>query len=42
MKKLNTTTAFSTNNLSTNYSTKKESLLDQFIEWFRNFLDNAE
>jgi hypothetical protein len=27
---------------TTNYNTKKESIFDQFIDWFRNFLDNAE
>jgi hypothetical protein len=25
-----------------NYTTKKESIVNQFVNWFRNFLENAE
>lgn len=40
MKKQESTATFSSSNLASNYNSKKESLYDQFIVWFRNFLDN--
>lgn len=40
MSKQESTTTFSNSNLTSNYEAKKESLYDQFIVWFRNFLDN--
>ncbi|WP_439130324.1 hypothetical protein [Polaribacter sp.] len=42
MKKQESTTALATGNLSQNYNTKKESIVDQFVNWFRDFLENAE
>jgi hypothetical protein len=36
------TSSFATGNSKSNYSVKKEPIIDQFITWFRNFLDNAE
>ena len=29
-------------NTKSNYSKKKETIIYQFVTWFRNFLDNAE
>mgnify|MGYP001068244501 CR=1 FL=1 len=34
MRKQESTTA--------NYTTKKQSIVDQFVDWFRNFIENAE
>ncbi|MCI2229171.1 phosphoribosylaminoimidazolecarboxamide formyltransferase [Polaribacter sp. MSW13] len=42
MRNQESTATFSSSNLESNRSTKKESILDQFIVWFRDFLDNAE
>jgi hypothetical protein len=42
MRKQESVSAFSTRNPESNLFIKKESLLDQFIVWFRNFLDNGE
>ena len=36
------TSAIASSNRNSNYTVKKESLLDQFVIWFRNFLENAE
>ncbi|MDP5104585.1 MAG: hypothetical protein NWQ31_00260 [Polaribacter sp.] len=40
MSKQESTANFSNSNLASNYNSKKESLTDQFIIWFRKFLDN--
>jgi hypothetical protein len=40
MKKQQYLTGLSTKSSESNYDTKRESLLDQFILWFRRFLDN--
>ena len=42
MRKQQAVSAISSVNLKSNYQTKKQSLLNQFVVWFRNFLDNAE
>ncbi|WP_257787020.1 hypothetical protein [Polaribacter reichenbachii] len=42
MKNQNTTAAFSSQNSSTNYTSEKQSLIYQFRDWLRDFLDNAE
>jgi len=42
MRKQESTSNFSSRNLESNYTLKNESILDQFIIWFRNFLDSAE
>jgi hypothetical protein len=36
------TSYIATGNTKSKYSVKKETLVDQFVTWFRNFLDNAE
>ena len=42
MNNQNTTATFSSQNSSTNYTPKKQSLIYQFRDWLRDFLDNAE
>lgn len=42
MNKQHLFTSFSSKNSETNYNTNFESLLYQFRDWFRDFLDNAE
>jgi len=42
MNKNNLNTSFSRSNTPQNNSPRKESILDNFIDWFRDFLDNAE
>ncbi len=42
MRKQESVSAFSSRNPESNLFIKKESFLDQFIIWFRNFLDNDE
>ncbi|WP_262503040.1 hypothetical protein [Polaribacter glomeratus] len=40
MRKQESISTFSSASSESNYYAKKESLLDQFIIWFRKFLDN--
>ncbi|WP_284041576.1 MULTISPECIES: hypothetical protein [unclassified Polaribacter] len=42
MRNHKSTATFSSRNSSINHNTKNESILDHFIVWFRDFLDNAE
>ena len=42
MRKQETVTALSSRNSNSNYATKKNTILNQFVVWFRDFLDNAE
>lgn len=42
MNNQNTTATFSSQNSSTHYTSKKQSLIYQFRDWLRDFLDNAE
>ncbi|MGJ8761917.1 MULTISPECIES: hypothetical protein [unclassified Polaribacter] len=41
MRKYESTTITSKNSTS-NYASKKTSIVDNFVVWFRDFLDNAE
>jgi len=41
MRKQESTASVSRNSTS-NYSSKKASIVDHFVIWFRDFLDNAE
>lgn len=36
------TSTIASGNSNSNYAVKKQSLLDQFRIWFRDFLENAE
>ncbi|WP_405606621.1 hypothetical protein [Polaribacter sp. Asnod1-A03] len=42
MRKQDANAAFSGSDLTQNHTNGKESLLNNFIDWFRDFLDNAE
>ena len=42
MRKQETISALSSRNSNSNYTTKKNTILNQFVDWFRDFLDNAE
>ncbi|WP_262913970.1 hypothetical protein [Polaribacter sargassicola] len=42
MKNQDSNAVFSGSNLARNHSSEKASLLNNFIDWFRDFLDNAE
>ncbi|WP_405562898.1 hypothetical protein [Polaribacter sp. Asnod6-C07] len=42
MRNQDTTATFSSQNSSTNYASKTQSLIYQFRDWIREFLDNAE
>ncbi|WP_302849579.1 hypothetical protein [Polaribacter sp. L3A8] len=42
MRKHESTTTFSSKNSMSNHNSKNDSILDHFIVWFRDFLDNAE
>ena len=42
MRKQDTISALSSRNSNSNYTTKKNTILNQFVDWFRDFLDNAE
>ncbi len=42
MRKQEYSSSVASSNSNSNYTVKKESLVDQFIDWFRNFLENAE
>ena len=41
MKKHESTTLTS-KNATSNYASKKTSIIDNFVVWFRDFLNNAE
>jgi hypothetical protein len=42
MLKQETAYELSSRNSRTNHSAKKRPIIDKFILWFRNFIDNAE
>jgi hypothetical protein len=42
MRSKEAVSAFSSRNSKSNYTAKKEPILNQFIVWFRDFLDNTE
>lgn len=42
MRKEHYTLSVASGNLSQHFNAEKKSFLDQFINWFREFLDNAE
>jgi hypothetical protein len=42
MRKQETVSALSSRNSNSNSTTKKNTILNQFAVWFRDFLDNAE
>jgi len=42
MKKQDSNAVFSGSNLTKNHSSEKGNLVNNFIDWFRDFLDNAE
>ena len=42
MRKEHTTSSVASSNLSQHFNAEKQSFLDQFINWFRNFVENAE
>ncbi|MHB0754585.1 hypothetical protein [Polaribacter sp. M15] len=42
MRKQESSTVITSTNRHQNYGTKKESIINQFVTWFRDFLENAE
>ena len=42
MRREEYTSSIATGNLNSSYPEKNSSFVDQFIGWFRNFLENAE
>ncbi|WP_397445567.1 hypothetical protein [Polaribacter sp. R77954] len=42
MKNQDSSTVLTATNRHQNYSNKKESMINQFVTWFREFLENAE
>ena len=42
MRKEDFTSSVATSNNPTHLHAQRENLVDQFVNWFRNFLENAE
>ncbi|WP_302849190.1 hypothetical protein [Polaribacter sp. SA4-10] len=42
MREETETSSIASSNKNSNYAVKKESFRGKFINWFRNFLENAE
>ena len=42
MRKEHTTSSVASGNLSQQFNSEKQSILNQFTNWFRNFVENAE